>query len=184
MGIFHTLLRNLVNPARTQPPQGLPPPPRRYRGALTHDAARCTACGTCAWVCAPKAIRFREHGDGTVSWQFYIGQCAFCGLCEQSCPTRAIGNTAALPATALNADGDGLRLESRIARVPCTRCGQLHMPLPAELQRRLLAGSPGPAAEAELGYCPDCRGYASRLRLRQAYGSPTRPADAAPGASA
>lgn len=176
MGIFSTLLRNLAQPVRTEPPQGLPAPPPRFRGALTHDAGRCTACGTCAWVCAPKAIRFAEHGDGTVSWNFYIGQCSFCGLCEQNCPTTAIGNTGVLPATALNAQGDGLRLHSRIARVPCTRCGTLHIPLPADLQVRLLAGTAGEAAVAEQGYCPLCRGHASSERLRQAFGKPARTA--------
>lgn len=175
MGILETLWRNLASPVRTQPPSGLPATPQRFRGALTHDATRCTACGTCAYVCAPKAIRFEEHTDQSVSWTFFIGQCSFCGLCEQNCPTSAIGNTAELPVTALGAENGGLRLESRIARVPCTRCGKLHAPLPVDMQTKLGHGSATDAPPAEQGYCPECRGHAFSQRLRDAFLSPAKP---------
>lgn len=175
MGMLNTLLRNLIKPVRTRPPAGMPATPPRYRGALTHDASLCTACGTCAYVCAPKAISFEVHADQSVSWKFYIGQCSFCGLCEQNCPTAAIGNSAQLPGTTLNTRSNGLRLESRIHRVACTRCGKPHLPLPAALQARLLAGKLSGAAEAEQAYCPDCRGHASSERLRLSFQSPTAP---------
>lgn len=169
MGMIKTLLRNLASSARTQAPTDLPAAPSTYRGALTHDARRCTACGTCAYVCAPKAIRFEEHADQSVSWKFFIGRCAFCGLCGQNCPTSAIGNTGRLPASALSNEGGEPLLESRIVRVPCTRCARLHVPLPADMQAKLLAGNLSGIAEAERGYCPGCRRRASSERLRAAF---------------
>lgn len=180
MGILEILLRNLAAPARTLSPLALPPAPNTYRGALTHDASRCTACGTCAFVCAPKAITFEEHADQSVSWKFFIGQCSFCGLCAQNCPTAAIGNAGQIPATALTVNGGGLRLESRIERVACTRCGAPHVPLPADAYAKLLAGNLSGVSESERGYCPECRRRVSGERLREAFRGPApaaRPAD-------
>lgn len=178
MSMIRSLLGNLLAPVRTQAAAALPPAPAHYRGALTHEAALCTACGTCAYVCAPKAIRFVEHAGRTVSWTFYMGQCSFCGLCQQNCPTGAIGIRAALPVTSLAAQGDGLRLDSRIAQVRCSGCGQLHIPLPAALQAELLADCLGGVSDAERDCCPECRRRASSERLRRAFQAP--PA-AAPG---
>ncbi len=150
-----TVLRNMLRPARTRAPADMPAAPATFRGALTHDASLCTACGACAFVCAPKAITFAEDPGKSVSWLFYLSRCSFCGLCLQNCPTQAIGNTATVPATMNNATGDGLRLESVIALKPCARCGRAYIPFPA--------------AELEPGYCPDCRQWATSDRLRRAF---------------
>jgi hydrogenase-4 component H len=152
-----TVLRNVLRPIRTRAPADMPAAPVTFRGALTHDASRCTACGTCAFVCAPKAITFKEDPGKSVSWLFYIGRCSFCGLCQQNCPTQAIGNTALVPVTMNDASGDGLRLESVVALKPCTRCGRGHIPYPDA------------AAGPEEGYCPDCRRRAASERLRRAF---------------
>ncbi len=150
-----TVLRNMLRPARTRAPADMPAAPATFRGALTHDAGLCTACGTCAFVCAPKAITFEEDSGKSVSWLFYIGRCSFCGLCLQNCPTHVFGNTATVPATMNSGTGDGLRLASVIALKPCARCGRAFIPFPA--------------AELETGYCPDCRQWATSDRLRRAF---------------
>ncbi len=157
MGMLTTVLRNMLRPARTRAPADMPAAPATFRGALTHDASLCTACGTCAFVCAPKAITFAEVPGKSVSWLYYIGQCSFCGLCRQNCPTQAIGNAATVPLTMNSNTGDGLRLESIIALKPCTRCGRAHIPYPAA------------AAGPEKDYCPDCRQWAASERLRRAF---------------
>jgi hydrogenase-4 component H len=152
-----TVLRNMLRPARTRALADMPAAPVTFRGALTHDASLCTACGTCAFVCAPKAITFEEDPGKSVSWLFYIGRCSFCGLCQQNCPTHAIGNTATVPVTMNSNTGDGLRLESIIPLKPCTRCGRPHIPFPT--------GAAGP----EKDYCPDCRQWATSEGLRRAF---------------
>ena len=166
MAMLKTILGNLLRPSRTRAPADMPVVPPTYRGALTHDAGRCTACGTCAFVCAPKAIHFTQDPGVSVSWHFFIGQCSFCGLCEQNCPTRAIHLRADVPGSMNSASGDGLRLESVIRLQPCTRCGAAHVPLPAATMDALWAAG---ADEAERGYCPDCRRWAASARLRTAF---------------
>ncbi|HYH38543.1 MAG TPA: 4Fe-4S dicluster domain-containing protein [Azospirillum sp.] len=163
MGMLKTVLSNLFHPPRTRDPGDLPPVPATYRGALAHDAGRCTACGTCAYVCAPKAISFAQDPGVSVSWRFFIGRCSFCGLCERNCPTGAIRLEAAVPSATDSAAGDGLRLESVIRLQPCTRCGAAHVPLPDALMD---------AAYVDRGYCPECRRWAASARLRDAFGGP------------
>jgi heterodisulfide reductase subunit A-like polyferredoxin len=46
------------------------------------DADRCTACGTCAEVCAFGA----REVDGSLD----VGHCYDCGLCADACPARAV----------------------------------------------------------------------------------------------
>ncbi|HYH21864.1 MAG TPA: 4Fe-4S dicluster domain-containing protein [Azospirillum sp.] len=159
MGMLKTILGNLLRPPRTRAPADLPAVPPTYRGALAHDATRCTACGTCAFVCAPKAITFMQVPGQSVSWRFFIGGCSFCGLCEQNCPTRAIRLLPAVPDAMNDATGDGLRLESVIRLQPCTRCGTPHIPLPE-------AAMDASWADPDKGYCPDCRRRATSARLR------------------
>ncbi|CBS90944.1 carbon monoxide-induced hydrogenase, CooX subunit (plasmid) [Azospirillum lipoferum 4B] len=162
MGMLKTVLSNLLRPSRTRDPADMPPVPAVYRGALGHDAGRCTACGTCAFVCAPKAITFTEVPGASVSWHFYIGQCSFCGLCEQNCPTRAIKLLSAVPDAMNSGTGDGMRLESVIRLQACTRCGSAHIPLPE-------SAMDGAWSEKEKGYCPDCRRWAASAKLRDAF---------------
>lgn len=161
MGMLATVLSNMLRPARTRAPTDMPAAPATFRGALTHDASLCTACGTCAFVCAPKAITFEEDPGKSVSWLDFIGRCSFCGLCRQNCPTQAIGNTAMVPTATNSGTGEGLRLESVIALKPCTRCGSGYIPFPAT--------GPAGVAEPEKGYCPDCRQWATSDRLRRAF---------------
>lgn len=153
MGMLGIVLRNLFQPARSRAPADLPPVPPAFRGVLTHDAGRCTGCGVCAYVCAPKAIGFREDPGRSITWLFHIGHCSFCGLCQQNCPTGAIGSAAAVPANMLNSVGDGLRLESVVPFIPCPRCGKPHIPLPG----------------APTGDCPECRQRAMGEGMRRAF---------------
>ena len=54
---------------------------------IEHEASLCTGCTACAYVCAPKAITARGTDGAAVTWKFFAGQCSFCGLCVQYCPT-------------------------------------------------------------------------------------------------
>lgn len=164
MAMLKTILGNLLRPSRTRDPADMPEVPPVYRGALAHDAARCTACGTCAFVCAPKAISFTQDPGVSVSWHFFIGRCSFCGLCAQNCPMQAISLQPDTPVATNSASGDGLRLESVIRLQPCTRCGAAHVPLPDATIEALWG-----VEEAGRGYCPECRRRAASEKLRAAF---------------
>ena len=153
MNMLTIVLGNLLRPHRTRAPADLPPVPDGFRGALAHDPARCTACGACAVVCAPKAIRFEPDPPRSVTWLFYLGRCSFCGLCEQNCPTQAITLEAAVPRAIPDAVGGPPALASVVRFTPCPRCGAPHMPLPA----------------AESALCPECRQWAAAAGLRRGF---------------
>ena len=48
------------------------------------DAAKCTACGSCAEVCPAQAIRVEEVAVVDAE------HCADCGQCLDECPAEAI----------------------------------------------------------------------------------------------
>lgn len=167
--MFNLVFGNLFRPARTRDPADMPPVPATFRGALTHEASRCTGCGTCAYVCAPKAIRFEEDPGKSLTWTFFIGRCSFCGLCQQNCPTQAIGFANAVPATMASSAGDGLRLASTIPFHHCPRCGRAHIPLPAVAMALLKPADTAGLGDTEKNYCPECRQWAMGARLRRGF---------------
>jgi hydrogenase-4 component H len=167
--MFSLVFGNLFRPGRTRDPGDMPAVPATFRGALSHDAARCTGCGTCAYVCAPKAISFEEDPGKSLTWNFYIGRCSFCGLCQQNCPTQAIGFATSVPVTTESTDSDGLRLHSTIPFHHCPRCGKAHIPLPPAAMASLKAADTAGFDETEKQYCPECRQWAVGARLRRSF---------------
>jgi hydrogenase-4 component H len=153
MNMLTILLGNLRHASRTRAPTDPPPVPPAFRGALAHDPARCTACGICAVVCAPNAIRFEPDPSRSVTWLFYLGRCSFCGLCMQNCPTQAITMEAASARAIPGGAGGGPALASAVRFTPCPRCGRPHIPLP----------------DAESALCPECRQQAAASGLRRAF---------------
>ncbi len=147
-----TVLRNLMQPSRTRKPDDHPPLPPNLRGVISHNASRCTACGTCAFVCAPKAITLASV-DGGAAWRFFAGQCAFCGLCERYCPTKAISNRTLQPT--VSSDQSSHHSESIMPYQPCPRCGKPHIPLPDAAPNELM--------------CSDCRRKLASERIRDAF---------------
>lgn len=169
--MLKTVLHNLFHRARTRGIHDLPPIPQTVRGPIGHDATRCTGCGTCAFVCAPKAITVGQAGEAAVAWRFFAGQCSFCGLCEKYCPTKAISNRAIMPT--VSGDQSLHHSESIIRMIPCTRCSTMHIPMPDSKLRELLNGELAGTALAEKELCPDCRRKMTGERIRNAFcGSP------------
>ena len=70
MGIWNILTRNFRRGSRTRAPQQAVPHPDNYRGLVEHDNTRCTACGTCAYVCSPGAITL-ESSPEAVDWDYF-----------------------------------------------------------------------------------------------------------------
>jgi formate hydrogenlyase subunit 6/NADH:ubiquinone oxidoreductase subunit I len=64
-------------------------PFEKFRGKPVIDDANCVGCETCANVCPPHAITFKdnkEKHERTIERNY--GLCIFCGQCEEHCITR------------------------------------------------------------------------------------------------
>lgn len=108
-GLWVTL-KVLFLPATTvqYPTEKLVPYPR-FRGMLAYDADACIACGMCVRACPSRCIALAKAApapapaapaDGQsaapevkrgprIEWYTIdYGRCNFCGLCEESCPTK------------------------------------------------------------------------------------------------
>lgn len=167
MSMLQTVLANLFAPTRSSTPDVRRPAPPALRGHLVHDVTLCTGCGTCAHVCAPKAITVAPIDDRAIGWDWYSGACSYCGLCEIWCPTHAIALEAAAPA-ATDHDAE-MRLHDETALVACGRCGRPHVPMPQILQEEMLRGALEGTALAEKDLCEDCRRRTSGTRIRDAF---------------
>ena len=168
MGIFSILSRNSARGSRTRSPEDEVPCPAGFRGMITHDAARCTGCRTCAYVCAPSAIAFDSTDPRFVVWTYFAGRCTFCGRCVEYCPTRCLGFEEAVPPVTL--DQAAHRVTHQVAYQPCARCGHLIIPLPLQTLRAIY-GDPVPEGLAkDQRLCERCRGKTAAERLRGMHG--------------
>lgn len=171
MRMLRTVLANLFAPARTRAPADAPPVPAQLRGRLVHVADLCTGCGTCAHVCAPHAIAVTRRDDGEPkAWTWFSGACSYCGLCSIWCPTRAI-SVVADPQPAAER-GTQLRLEDPVSHRVCSRCGRVHVPLPAAIQAEALRGDLVGTAFDEKDLCEDCRRRMTSERMRGGFAGP------------
>lgn len=160
MGIFDILFRNTGHGARTLAPanQSLP---AGYRGAVTHDLAACTGCGTCAYACSPRAIRL-EQIPGGVAWEYQVAQCTFCGRCEAYCPTGAIRLDSSAPAP----QDHPQIVHHVVAYHPCERCGQPFIPLPAPVLARRMGREMEGEVAGLLRLCEKCRARVTSQRFK------------------
>ena len=98
MGILGIVWRNFGRGARTRRPDDMPATPSPFRGLIEQDASLCTGCRACAdGLLAQSDLVQRRSSEIGITWNFFAGQCSFCGLCVQYCPTHAISNHGKLP---------------------------------------------------------------------------------------
>ena len=98
----------------------------------------CTGCTTCAIVCSPKEISFTKEHDTGITWNFFAGQCSFCRLCVQYCPTHAITNRGKLPP--VTGDQSQPKVAHEILYHPCASCGKPIIPIPEEALEQVYGG--------------------------------------------
>ncbi len=169
MGILSILSRNSAHGPRTRLPQDEVPCPAGFRGMLAHDAARCTGCRTCTYVCSPGAITLAEADPLFLEWMYFAGQCTFCGRCVEYCPTHALTCEETVPPVA--ADSSAHRVTHQVAYQPCPRCGRPVIPLPLQTLRAVY-GDPVPeSVTAQHSLCERCRGKTAAGRLRSMFGA-------------
>jgi hydrogenase-4 component H len=171
MGILAIVRRNFGHRARTRRPDDMPPRPPPFRGLIEQDPNLCTGCRTCAYVCSPKAISFTEQHDSGITWNFFAGQCSFCGFCVQYCPTHAITNRGKLPP--ITGDQSQLKVAHEILYHLCTRCGKnLIIPIPEEALEQVYGGALTDLEVEQQTMCQDCRRKAASQRLHDAFVRP------------
>jgi hydrogenase-4 component H len=167
MGILSVLWQNLFHRARTRAVVDVVPRPAGLRGVIEHDASLCTGCTACAYVCAPKAISFEKTDGAAVTWKFSAGQCSFCGLCVQYCPTHAITNRGKLPA--VGADLSLYEVAHKVEYQPCSQCSRPIVPLAPSVLGALYGGRVTEAAREQQTLCEECRRRQTSKQIRNAF---------------
>lgn len=163
MRIFKILSRNSAQGSRTRTPDNEVAYPLGFRGMITHEAAHCTACRICGYVCSPNAIAFEEADPRFVGWTYFAGRCTFCGRCVEYCPTRCLGFEDTMPPVVT--DQSSHRVTHQVFYQPCTRCGRPVIPLPPQTLQAMY-GDPTPTGiVVETGLCERCRGKTAAERL-------------------
>ncbi len=172
MGILSILSRNSAQGSRTRGPDELVPYPAGFRGMIAHDASRCTACRSCAYVCSPAAITVGEATGSSVEWAYFAGRCTFCGRCAEYCPTRCLTMEETMPA--VTSDPSVHRLSHRVFYQPCARCGRPVIPLPLQTLRAMHGDPVPPDIVERQGLCERCRGKSAARQLKSWLGGGTR----------
>ncbi len=167
MGILDIVWRNFGRRSRTRRPDDMPPRPPPFRGLIEQDPGLCTACRTCEYVCSPKAISFAKEHETGITWNFFAGQCSFCGLCVQYCPTHAITNRGKLPP--ITGDQSQLKVAHEVRYHSCASCGRTIIPIPEEALAQVYGGALTDLELEQQTRCQECRRKAASLRLHDIF---------------
>jgi len=108
--------------------------PVGLRGKMRFNAAACVGCRMCEHVCAGGAIRFEELAGG-LKFTLWHNSCAFCGLCNHYCPTKALAATGEWQMAHLQGEKYRQIEQGIVPLVPCDGCGTPMLPVAPELLR-------------------------------------------------
>lgn len=144
---------------------GLKLAPGQPFGLATVRDEGCTLCRSCVTVCPTHAFAFDMDAQ---KLSFKHIACIHCGLCETVCPERVIALR-----RELYAEPDGLRYVT-VAEDEMVRCGRCDKPFINRraletVQQRLRATDMLGSRLDLLNLCPDCRGAAAMLDVREGW---------------
>ena len=89
LGVFRRSLKTgIVTTAYPAVPETAP---SLFRGQVVLELACCSGDGACARVCPSQAIVVAPVEETGWVWELDDARCVFCGLCQEACPTGAIG---------------------------------------------------------------------------------------------
>ena len=124
-------------------------------GAISVNRETCTMCKACIGACPASAL---VDSQETPSLYFIERNCVQCGLCENTCPEKAIR---LIPRLALGAEAKSPVLLNEADPFNCVRCGKPYgtRQMVENMLGRLTGHSmfTGGAALRRLQMCADCR---------------------------
>lgn len=129
--------------------------PRSPLGVAEIDAARCTACGSCAEACPTGALSLHQDQDA-IALRFDAALCGGCALCVPYCPERDVLRLE--PAVDRRRLEAGAMTLARAVMRRCVRCGTA-IASSAMLTRLaiLLGHDYATLAPTIARYCSNCR---------------------------
>jgi Ni,Fe-hydrogenase III small subunit/ferredoxin len=137
--------------------------PESYRGRVSLDAQKCTACRTCETVCPSGAIKITKTLEG-YEHTIWHNTCCFCGNCAYYCPTGAIFTTNDFHTVQRQEEK---YLDTHVALIPfheCEECGKNFIPATTALIERAYPNAEVP--EMLTNSCPECR---KRITFERCY---------------
>lgn len=131
------------------------PHPRSPLAVIEIDAARCTACGSCAEACPTGALSL-HHDHDAIAIRFDAALCGGCALCGPCCPERDVLRLE--PAVDRRRLEAGAMTLARAVMRRCVRCGTA-IASSAMLTRLaiLLGHDYATLAPTIARYCSNCR---------------------------
>jgi formate hydrogenlyase subunit 6/NADH:ubiquinone oxidoreductase subunit I len=90
----------------------LPPAKTDVHNPIKIDVDLCIRCNLCDWICPGDIIYKDENDKTTLPVIAYPDECWYCGLCESTCPTKAI--TVIFPEVMLHNTSDVVALLGKV----------------------------------------------------------------------
>jgi formate hydrogenlyase subunit 6/NADH:ubiquinone oxidoreductase subunit I len=90
----------------------LPPAKTDVHNPIKIDVDLCIRCNLCDWICPGDIIYKEENDKTTLPVIAYPDECWYCGLCESTCPTKAI--TVIFPEVMLHNTSDVVALLGKV----------------------------------------------------------------------
>ncbi len=67
--------------------------PKKFRGKLIFDPAKCIGCKLCMRDCPTNAIVINKTADNKFEAYFDLAKCIYCAQCADVCPKKALEPT-------------------------------------------------------------------------------------------
>lgn len=117
-------------PAGTWPGTKYSQIPLELRGKPKFDEDKCIGCGACSMSCGGVASSYKDE-DGKRTISIFLGNCLFCGRCEEICPEEAITLTQEFELSYTGPrENEGAYVRHEVDLALCESCGGVIAPTP------------------------------------------------------